>query len=116
MQRPQRRTDLALAGLLLFAASARAGEIRGRLLVGDRAAAGVTLSAVPFEEPEAEARRTARKGEAPRPLATAATRLDGTFALSVPAASGGAFRVLAEGGGALPAWVGGTYDASESDD
>jgi len=100
MQARRRRTVFAASlGLALLAASARAGEIRGRLLVADRPAAGVTLTAVPFEEPEAEARRTARKGEAPRPLASATTRPDGTFALVVPAAPAGAFRVRAEGGG-----------------
>src|SRR5205085_10973956 len=116
MQRLHRPTRLALAATFLIAASAHAGEIRGRLLIGDRPAAGVTLTGVPFEEPEAEARRIARKGEAPRPLASTATRSDGTFALGVPAAPGSTFRVLAEGGGAVAAWIGGTYDGSESDD
>lgn len=116
MQRSHRSTGFALAATVLLVASARAGEIRGRLLVGDHAGVGLTLTAVPFEEPEAEARRIARKAPSPPALATTTTRADGTFAIAVSAAPGVTFRVLVEGGGAVPAWVGGTYDAAESDD
>ena len=111
-----RCTLLAGALLVLFHGGATAGEIRGRLLLGEKPASGITVSAVPYESPEAEARRRARRGEAPAVLTSALTRGDGTFALAVPPAPGGAFRVLAEGGGAVASWVGGTYDASESDD
>lgn len=116
--RPSRRAScvvVAAAGLSL-AAGAEGGELRGRLLIGDRPAAGVTLSAVPYEPADVEARRLARRGEAPRPAAAASTRPDGTFAVILPAAPGPAYRLLAEGGGVVPAWVGGTYDGAESDD
>ena len=111
------RCTLLAGGLfVLLHVPARAGEIRGRLLLGEKPASGITVSAEPYESPEAEARRRARRGEAPAALTSALTRGDGTFALAVPPVPGGAFRVLAEGGGAVASWVGGTYDASESDD
>ena len=107
---------VVLSVSLAVCGRADAGEIRGRLLLGDRPAPGVTVSAVPYEAPDAEARRLARGGEAPKPLATAATRADGTFAVAVPSTSGAAVRLRAEGGGVVPSWIGGTYDATESDD
>jgi hypothetical protein len=61
----------------------------------------VTVGAIPYEAPDVEARRLARGGEAPKPLATAATRADGTFAVAVPATSGAAVRLRAEGGGVV---------------
>jgi large repetitive protein len=106
---------LLIAGHAL-AGRADAGEIRGRILLGERPAPGVTVSAIPYEPPDVEARRLARKGEAPKALASAATRADGTFAIAVAAAPGAAVRLLAEGGGVVPSWIGGTYDATESDD
>src|SRR5262245_36264454 len=45
----------------------------------------------------------------------AATRADGTFALALPAGPA-AFRLLARGGGVASSWLGGIYDASESED
>jgi hypothetical protein len=107
-----------LAGtvLVLWHGPAVAGEIRGRLLLGDKPASGITVNAVPYEAPEAEARRRAHRGETPAPLGSGVTRGDGTFAVVVPPAPGGPFRILAEGGGAVASWIGGTYDASESDD
>jgi len=54
---------LVLLVPLVFALPAAAGEIRGRLLVSngnDRPAAGVTVSAVPWETPGEEARREAK--------------------------------------------------------
>ena len=105
-----------LAAVLGLRGRADAGEIRGRLLVGERPASGVTVSAIPYEPADVEARRLARKGEAPKALASAITRGDGTFAVVVPATAGAAVRFLAEGGGVVPSWIGGTYDATESDD
>jgi hypothetical protein len=115
--RLMRRTDTVLTAIIVLAAgAAHAGEIRGRILAGDAPAGGVTVAAVPYEAPEVEARRLARGGETPKPLATAVSQPDGTFTLAVAAAGPAAFRVLAQGGGLAPAWLGGTYDASESDD
>ena len=68
---------LPLLALALSAGAARAGEIRGRLLVSDRAdrpAGGLTVSAVPWETPGDEARRAMKGGEAPKPIASAVDR------------------------------------------
>ncbi|HSB63492.1 MAG TPA: hypothetical protein VLJ18_04965, partial [Thermoanaerobaculia bacterium] len=110
---------LAFLALALSAGAARAGEIRGRLFVGDRGekpAAGVVLSAVPWEAPFDEARREARAGEAPKPYATAVAGSDGSFLLTVPAEPGKEklFRVRAEGGGVLPVIFEDVFDASET--
>ena len=58
----------AFIGVLVGCAAFRreAGEFRGRLLVGDRPAVGVTVSAVPYETPFEEAQREARRLPAPR--------------------------------------------------
>jgi len=105
-----------LAAVLARLGPADAGEIRGRILIGERPAPGVTVSAIPYEPPDVEARRLARAAEAPRPLAAATTRGDGTFAVTLAAAPGVTVRFLAAGGGVVPSWMGGTYDAAESDD
>lgn len=102
--------------LLAFGATAGAGEIRGRILVAGVPAAGATLAAVPYEAPIDEARRLARRGEAPRPLTTATTRPDGSFVLSVAAVPALAFRLQAQGGGVAPSWLEGTFDSTESED
>ena len=78
---------LPLLALALSAGAARAGEIRGRLLISDRAdkpVGGVTVSAVPWETPGDEARRAMKGGEAPKPIASAVTGADGSFVLTVP--------------------------------
>ena len=105
-----------LVGVLAWPSRAAAGEIRGRILIGERPAPGVTVSAIPYEPPDVEARRLARGGEAPKPLATATTRGDGTFAVALSGVPGGTVRLLAAGGGVVPSWMGGTYDTTESDD
>ena len=77
-----------LLALALSAGGARAGEIRGRLLVSDRAdrpAGGLTISAVPWETPGDEARRVMKGGDAPKPIASTVTGADGSFVLAVPA-------------------------------
>jgi protocatechuate 3,4-dioxygenase beta subunit len=114
------RSLTALFALALSAGAAHAGEIRGRLLVGDRAekpAAGATLSAVPWESPFDEARREAKAGEAPKPFATAVAGPDGSFLLTVPAEPGREklFRVRAEGGGVVPAVFEDVFDAAENE-
>src|SRR5450759_1599489 len=94
-----------LVAFLVLSASAGAGEIRGRILVADRAdkpALGVTISAVPWETPGDEARREMKGGEPPKPIASATTGTDGSFVLTVPPAEPGKerlFRVKAEGAG-----------------
>ncbi len=118
------RRRLAFLLPFVFALPAAAGEIRGRLLVSDKAdrpAAGVTVSAVAWETPGDEARREANAPSAPaapRTLATATTGADGSFALAVPAEAGKEtlFRVKAEGAGVVPVLFENVYDASETED
>ena len=111
-----------LAAFLVLSAPAGAGEIRGRILVSDRAdkpAPGVTISAVPWETPGEEARREMKAAEPPKPVASATTGLDGSFVLAVPPAEPGKerlFRVRAEGAGIVPVLFEGVYDAGETED
>ena len=106
---------------LAFAASAdlaAAGEIRGRALVGTNSPApGVAVSVLPFEDGFAAARREARGEALPKPLATATTRGDGSFAVALPApASPGAVVRLAFGGGsAAPVVLDRLLDAAGED-
>jgi protocatechuate 3,4-dioxygenase beta subunit len=106
------------ASCLGLAVAASAGELRGRILADDKPVAGATVSAIPFESPFEEARREAHLGELPKPLASAATRPDGTFVLSFP--PGGAvpalLRIKVAGGGLAPALLEPVFDASESAD
>jgi hypothetical protein len=115
---PRASAALVTAALAVLghAVEGTAGEIRGRLLLADRPAAGVTLSAVPFESPEVEARRVAHGEPAPRPILSVSTGADGSFAMGVPATPLVTFHLLAEGAGAVAVWVGGPYDSSENDD
>jgi len=107
---------------LVLSAPASAGEIRGRILVSDRAdkpASGVTISAVPWEAPGEEARREMKGGEPPKPIASATTGADGSFVLPVTPAEPGKerlFRVRAEGAGIVPVLFEGVYDAAETED
>jgi protocatechuate 3,4-dioxygenase beta subunit len=94
-----------------------AGEFKGRLLVGDRPATGISVSAVPYETPFEEARREARRGAPPRPIVSARTGADGAFALTVPAAAAGqSIRFTFEGRGIAPVMTEGVYDSAESED
>ncbi len=95
-----------------------AGELRGRVLVGERPATGVTVSAIACEAPLEKARREARGLPAPPPLATVAAGRDGAFALSVPAAAAKEvlFAVRVEGAGVVAAALAGPWDASETVD
>ena len=111
-----------LVAFLVLSAPVGAGEIRGRILVSDRAdkpAPGVTISAVPWETPGEEARREMKRAEPPKPVASATTGADGSFVLAVPPAEPGKerlFRVRAEGAGVVPVLFEGVYDASETED
>jgi protocatechuate 3,4-dioxygenase beta subunit len=77
---------LLLSGLAVTR-PASAGEIRGRVLVDGKPAAGVVVTVLPFEDGLAAARREARR-EQPAPLASAPTRPDGAFSIVVSAAPG----------------------------
>jgi protocatechuate 3,4-dioxygenase beta subunit len=110
------KVSVGLVVLCGAAAASQAAEVRGRLLVGDRPATGVTVSAVPYETPFEQAQREARRAPAPKPLASAASRSDGTFVLSVTAAGARGFRLKLEGPGVVPVLTAGVYDASENED
>ena len=112
---------LLLLAFALSAGAARAGEIRGRLLVSDRAdkpVGGLTVSAVPWETPGDEARRAMKGSEVPKPIASAVTGADGSFVLAVPSEPGKekTFRVRVEGAGVVPVLFEDVYDAAETED
>jgi protocatechuate 3,4-dioxygenase beta subunit len=107
-----------ISALLGVTSPATAGELRGRFLVGNKPAAGVTVSAVPYEAPLDEARREARRMAAPPALATATTGSDGMFVLKVAAGPDKEtlFTVRADGGGVVPMALGGVWSSSETAD
>ena len=102
--------------LLGSATKAGAAEIRGRLLVGERPASGVVVSAIPHEPPLEAARRQARGVEEPKPAASATTGIDGRFTLSVPPEPAGSFVVRASGGGVRAVEFEGVFESSETAD
>lgn len=105
------------AVLLLLSLPAEAGRLTGRVLSGGAPVAGAVVSALPYEAPQAEARRHARGGEPPKPLATVTSGPDGAFALAVPPQAGEAFfRVRLEAKGRVAAELPGAWDASETED
>lgn len=105
---------------LMTALTSPAGEIRGRVfLSGGRAASGVSVLAMPYEAPLDASRREAKRGEAPKPLATVTTSSDGGFALRVTADAArpeSLFQVRIQGGGVVPTLLEGLYDAGEVED
>jgi protocatechuate 3,4-dioxygenase beta subunit len=112
------RSVVIASTLLGIISPATAGELRGRLLLGDKPATGVTVSAVPYEPPLDEARREARRASAPQPLTSVKTAPDGSFVLTVPAEPGKErlFTVRADGGGVVPAAIEGVWSSTESAD
>ncbi|MGE5717860.1 MAG: carboxypeptidase regulatory-like domain-containing protein, partial [Acidobacteriota bacterium] len=109
---------LPLLALAFSAGAANAGEIRGRLLVSDhtdKPAGGLTVSAVPWETPGDEARRSVKGSEAPKTIASAVTGADGSFLLSVGPEPGKerTFRVKVEGPGVVPVLFEDVYDSAE---
>ncbi|MGE0454849.1 MAG: carboxypeptidase regulatory-like domain-containing protein [Vicinamibacteria bacterium] len=99
---------LALVALLpsLLASAATAAELRGRLLLEEKPAAGFAVAAVPYAGPFEEARREARREIQPAALASVTTGPDGIFSLRLPKgalAPGASFRLRIEGRGAVPA-------------
>lgn len=114
-----RRTVLCvlLPTLAPFTASpALGGEIRGRLLVGEKPAIGLTVSATPCDAPLEAARREARGGEEPKPIASVTAGPDGSFALEVAADPPRSFVVRVSGGGVRPVEFDGIFDSSETAD
>ncbi len=107
---------LVPALLALASTPAAAGEIRGRFSLGEKPAAGVIVSAVPYETPYDAARRVARGGEEPKAIAAVATGPDGSFVLAISPEPARSFVLRAEGGGARSVEVDGVFDSAESAD
>src|SRR5262245_3030513 len=101
--------------VLALVPAAQAGEFRGRILVENKPLGGVTVAAVPFEAPEAEARREAQRQEEPKPVLSATTKPDGTFVLLLRATAG-VVRLRVSGGGVRAVTLGRVLDASETED
>ena len=109
---PFRRAPMSIrplaraVALAAIAASSQAGEIRGRVLVDGKPAAGVAVAVLPFEDGFEEARREARREDLPAPLAWGEDSARRHFrALVVPGLSQSATAVvsLALSGGGLAA-------------
>ena len=64
-----RRILCAAASISLVVATAQAAEVRGRVLVDGRPAAGIAVAIVPFEDGLERSRREARGEDEPKPLA-----------------------------------------------
>ncbi len=113
-----RWTSAVAVSCLGLAAAATAGELRGRILADDKPVAGATVAAVPFESPFEEARREARREDGGKALATATTRPDGTFALTLTPTPGptaaALVRLKVTGGGLAPALLEPVFDTSET--
>ncbi len=109
---------VACAVLVVATSAAGAGVLRGRLLLGDRPAAGVTVAAVPYEAPLDQARREARRLPPQPPVASVTTGADGTFALVVPEKPGSQtlFTARADGSSVAAAAIAGVWDAAETAD
>src|SRR5260221_1153284 len=121
--RPARRFPMtsrtAMAGVAarvgLVAGSAGAGEVRGRLLVDKKPVSGASVEALALEMPLPAALREARRGDPPKPIATATTKPDGTFALAV-AATSPSYQLNVSGGGAAPLVLERLFEPGGSDD
>jgi protocatechuate 3,4-dioxygenase beta subunit len=109
-----KRSLPSLVLLVALAAAVSAGEIRGRVLVGGKPAAGVSVSVLPFEDGHAAARREARREDA-TPLAAATSRPDGTFTVAVPGAGSAVVRLAFSGGPAAPRELDRLFDAGGDD-
>jgi protocatechuate 3,4-dioxygenase beta subunit len=110
---------IALMAALLATGPAAAGEIRGRVLIENKPAPGVTVSIVPFEDGFAVARREARREDLPAPLVSGTTRPDGSFALVVPATlskdAAAVVSLALSGGGLAPFRLGRLLDPAGED-
>jgi protocatechuate 3,4-dioxygenase beta subunit len=106
---------LSAALLTALAAPAGAGEIRGRVLVDGRPAGGVLVSALPFEDGFAAARREARREELPKALVSASSGSDGRFAVVAPGPAGTPLRLAFSGGAAAPRLLEAFFDGGGED-
>ncbi len=95
---------------------ARAGEIRGRLVLDQKPAGGVSVFAVLYEPPLDAARRQAKGGEEPKAVTSTVTGPDGSFALTIAAEPPKSVVVRATGGGIRAVEFDGVFESSESAD
>ncbi|MBK9065166.1 MAG: carboxypeptidase regulatory-like domain-containing protein [Acidobacteria bacterium] len=105
--------------LLLMALPVRAGEITGRVTLNDKPVAGVTVSALPVEQPAEAARREARREPRPAAIAKALTNAKGEFRLVFEAVAGETGKLVSlacAGGGVASAWLPGRFDTADVDD
>ncbi|HUL75693.1 MAG TPA: carboxypeptidase-like regulatory domain-containing protein, partial [Vicinamibacteria bacterium] len=109
------RLLFSLGLLAALATTSSAGEIRGRVLVDGKPVRGVTVSALPFEDGFAAARREARREDLPKALATTVSRPDGAFAVVVAGPAGSALRLSFEGGPAAPRLLEQLFDSGGED-
>ena len=111
------RLAFVSAVALLLSSPAGAGTLTGRVVSDGAPVAGAVIAAVPHEAPADEARREARRGEAPKPAVSATAGPDGTFALALPAAAKEAFfRVRVEAKGLVAVALPGAFEGTESED
>ena len=106
-------------GLLLIARAACAGEITGRIMLDSRPVAGVTVSALPVEQPAGIARREARREPGPAALAKAVTNTKGEFRIvfDVPGGQAGVLVSIAYAGpGIAESWGPGRLDTADAED
>ncbi|MFI5181677.1 MAG: carboxypeptidase regulatory-like domain-containing protein [Thermoanaerobaculia bacterium] len=104
---------LSVSLVSLRASPGRAGEIRGRLLLGDKPASGVTISAVPYETPLDAARCEAKGGEEPKAAASTVAGADGSFLLSLATEPPRSVVIRAAGSGARAVEFDGVFESSE---
>lgn len=107
---------LALAATVVSPAFAAPREWRGRVLVRERTAPGVTVEALPYLGPSEAARRQARGEALPGPLGVTTTKPDGTFVLVLPKAATGLVELRFRSLGTVPVAHGGVYDVEEGED
>jgi protocatechuate 3,4-dioxygenase beta subunit len=98
-----------------LAAPGPASEIRGRVLVDGKPAAGIAVAVLPFEDGFVAARREARREDLPKPLVSGTTRPDGTFVVTVPGPAGAAVRLSFSGAPAAPRVLDRLFDSGGED-
>jgi len=105
--------------LFLSASPVLAGELTGRLVLNDRPASGITVSAVPYETTLEGDRREARRGPQPEAVAKAVTNAKGEWRLvfEVPPGQMGKIVGLSyAGAGIAQGAISGRWDTTDSED
>ncbi len=109
------RTKLGLCLLAVAAWPLHAGEITGRIVLNDKPAAGVSVSALPIELADEHARREARRLPRPEPVAKAVTNAKGEFRIvfEAPGEPGRFVSLACSGGGVASSWIPGRFDSAD---